>query len=60
MPTMLCRTEAAERKQLVEHLGGRRCAKKEPTLLFDDPPVATVHSVPMADIKQRMAGMIKH
>lgn len=57
---MLRRTEAAERKQLVEHLGGRRRAEKEPTLLFDDPPFATVHSVPMADIKQRMTGMIKH
>lgn len=55
VPAMLCVTETAERKHLNEHLGGRRGAKTEPMLLFDDPPVAIVHSVPMADIKQRVA-----
>lgn len=32
----------------------------EPVLLFDDPPVATVHSVDIADIKQRVASMIMY
>lgn len=57
---MFCMTETAERKHLIEHLGGRRGAKTEPMLLFDDPPVANVCSVPMTDIKQRVASMIMH
>lgn len=53
-------TETAERKCLVEHLGGGKGAKTEPMLLFDDAPVAGVCSVDIADIKQRVASMTMH
>lgn len=55
---MLCMTETVEKKHLIEHLGGRRGAKIDPTLLFDGPPVVAVHSVPMVDIKQWVASVI--
>lgn len=60
VPAVLCMTETAERKCLVKHLGGGKGAKTEPILLFDDTPVASVHSVDIADIKQRVASMTMH